>query len=655
MRSNEIRWFSYFREPHAWLVFGMLVLGGTLHYLNLISPKIANSLPADVPLQTIGRVLFLLPVVYAGFIFGLGAGLATLIAVVALMVPQAVYLNPSQARSLFETASVVLVGGLILLWFEGQRKEKRKRLEALNQLETARQELSANIEVIRKNQQQLLAMHEVCKVTTQSLDLPSTLQHIIETIVEVMGIETAMIFLVEDRSGTLELVAQVDLPARFDRAQDISGKAELLGREAVQTGQAQTSVEPFSDMDLSQSLPPRSLNQLTVPLFSKGEIIGTLSVAAYDRGFVPEEVRLLSAIGSQAGVAIENARLYREMRDSERNYRDLFENASVPMFKHDVNGRVIAANKAFADLTGYRQQELIGMKVDRLREPGTATVARDVEERMLAGDDVEQPYEIRLLRKDGAECSVSVSSRLTTEGGSPIAFEHVARDVTEQVRMRSSLDFYLRQILTAQEDERTRIARELHDETAQEMLVICQQLDRLASDDRLGLSADARVSLSAVRASALKALQELRRLAQDLRPHILDTLGLVAALEWLAEDLHKQCGVRAQVEVTGQQRSLVPEKELLSFRIAQEALRNVRRHSKASSARVRLDFGDSRIRISIEDDGVGFAMPEKLSYLAGNGKLGLVGMQERARLLGGSVNVRSAPGAGTTVVAELPT
>lgn len=655
MRTARIRWLSSLREPHIWLVVGMLALGGVLHYLGLISPRLAAAIPPDVPAQTIERILLILPVVYAGFIFGLVPGLFALLAAVFLMLPQAVHFHPLQAVPLFETAAVALAGGVILLWFEGQRKEKRQRLEALGQLEEARQELSANVDRISKSQHQLQAMHEVCKVTTHSLDISSTLRHLVETVAGMMGMETAIIFLFDEESGLLELAAQVGLPAEFDRAQEISGQAELLGKEAVRTGKAQMSPEPAGGTTPAQSPAATILCLLAVPLLSKGRIIGILSAARRGRKFLPEEASLLVAIGDQAGVVIENAQLYQEMRDSERNYRDLFDNASVPMFKSDVSGTVTAANKAFSDLTGYTHQDLVGMKVDRLREPGTAGLAREVEERMLAGQDVEQPYEIRLLKKDGAQCIVSVSTRLTTESGYQVAFEHVASDVTEQVRMRSSLDFYLRQILTAQEDERTRIARELHDDTAQELLVICQQLDALVSDGRTELPGDTRSALSAVWARALKTSYGLRRMAQDLRPHILDTLGLVAALEWLAEDLHKQCGIAAQVEVRGKQRALAPEKELLSFRIAQEGLRNVLRHSHASTASIRLEFADSRMRMTIEDDGVGFAVPEKLSYLAGNGKLGLVGMQERARLLGGSVTVRSAPGAGTTVVAELPT
>ncbi|MDO8473601.1 MAG: sensor histidine kinase, partial [Dehalococcoidia bacterium] len=281
-------------------------------------------------------------------------------------------------------------------------------------------------------------------------------------------------------------------------------------------------------------------------------------------------------------------------------------------------------------------------------------VAREAEEQLLKGGEIQQPYQVGFVRKDKGEAIVSISTRLTTEDGSAVAFEHVARDDTEQVRMRSSLEFYLRQILTAQEEERTRIARELHDGTAQEMLVLCQQLDRLANDPKYGLTAEARASVASLRANAISTLTDLRRMAQDLRPNIFDALGLVAALEWLVDDLQKQCGIEANVDVIGEQRPLAPEKELLVFRIAQEALRNVRRHSKASRANLRLEFAAGEIRVSVEDNGEGFKIPDRLTEMAYQGKLGLIGVQERVKLLGGRVVVRSSPGHGTTVCAELP-
>ena len=150
------------------------------------------------------------------------------------------------------------------------------------------------------------------------------------------------------------------------------------------------------------------------------------------------------------------------------------------------------------------------------------------------------------------------------------------------------------------------------------------------------------------------ALEGVRRFSQDLRPSILDDLGLVPALEWLITDLEKGYGMATKVSVTGSRRRLAPEKELAVFRIAQEVLSNVRRHSQASAVEMTLDFGADALTLIISDNGQGFSLPRRTSDLALSGKLGIIGMRERARLIGGTLIVQPDPGAGTTVTLRIP-
>ncbi len=144
------------------------------------------------------------------------------------------------------------------------------------------------------------------------------------------------------------------------------------------------------------------------------------------------------------------------------------------------------------------------------------------------------------------------------------------------------------------------------------------------------------------------------RLSQDLRPAALDRLGLLSALEWLASDTTQFSEIVTEVNVIGDVRRLPEEIELVLFRIAQEALRNVWRHSQASNAEITVEFEQDKTRITISDNGQGFNLPEAMSALARNGKLGLAGMQERAQLLGGTLTVKSQPGEGTSITVELP-
>lgn len=228
------------------------------------------------------------------------------------------------------------------------------------------------------------------------------------------------------------------------------------------------------------------------------------------------------------------------------------------------------------------------------------------------------------------------------------------REIETQRQLHESLNFYARQVLTAQENERKRIALELHDGAAQSLLLICQRLDRLAAEGSRRLAAEVVGELRELRGVAVQTLTDLRRLTQDLRPRILDDLGLLPALEWLADTLACQYGFQATVAVDGALPKLSPDVELLLFRIAQEALHNVGRHAGASEARLSLNGGADRVRMTVADNGQGFQLPKRLGDLGAHGKLGLLGMYERARLLSGTLNIHSELAKGTQIVVELP-
>lgn len=215
----------------------------------------------------------------------------------------------------------------------------------------------------------------------------------------------------------------------------------------------------------------------------------------------------------------------------------------------------------------------------------------------------------------------------------------------ENARLYEALHFYVRQITRAQENERKRIAQELHDETIQMLVAISRRLEGL-----MGIPQEWSQLLP-----RLQQLQELvRGTMQDLRPPVLDDLGLVAGLRALMDDLMEADGTKLELFVTGEVHPLTSEEELTLFRIAQEALNNVCRHAGASRAWVALEFRPGALRMTIQDDGCGFDAPERVEEHLTTGRLGLVGMHERARLLGGTLLIRSAPGGGTTITVDVP-
>ena len=374
------------------------------------------------------------------------------------------------------------------------------------------------------------------------------------------------------------------------------------------------------------------------------------------------EVGGVVAAGAVINVGFERLRRERErrrlvgeqLRVSEERYREIFENAHDGIWLQDMQGRITMANRACAEITGYAPEELVGMRVKRLLSEEPLNKARQIRKRLLAGETINEPYEQEIIKRDGTSALLWLTPSLITSQGWPTGFQFIARDITEQAHMQENLNFYLQQVTRAQEHERQRIAQELHDETAQSLLLMAQRLDSLASTAKKRLNRDVAAELQEVRATTIEALMELRRLAQDLRPRILDDMGLVPALEWLADDLAEQDGIEARVEVDGTLPRLSEEGQLLLFRIAQEALRNIGKHSGASEATLSLRAYGDRLEMRVVDNGEGFTLPKAVGDLAATGKLGLLGMHERARLLGGTLDIRSERRKGTTVVVELP-
>lgn len=642
-------------NPHFWLLIAMFAILAVLQYPQQIFGATAPSSFFGLSRHTLERVLFLLPIAYAGFFFGLRGGIASLTCALVIMLPRAIFVSPSRADALFETGSVVLIGALVNLWFWSQQREKERRRQALLTLEAAQQEL-------RSKEGRLAALNAISEIVSQSLEMEQLLNGALTKVVEVMDVEVALIFLLDEEARELELKTYHGVSEEF-----IAGVRRLKVGGGL-NGRVAESGEPLLVEDVSHD--PRLTREvavlenlhagLIVPLKSKGKVVGTLCVAMRQpRDFRPEEVELLTAVGNEIGIAIENSRLYEQerviaqrLRASEKEYRELFENARHAIWIQDLESNIIAANKAFAELARHSQEELKGMKVSKLFSEESLNVGREIEHGLLWGDALEQPYEQRLIRKDGTEAILKLTTSLIVGDGQPKGFQHIARDITEEKRLEENLRFYLQQVTRAQEEERKRIARELHDDTAQALVVLSRQLDAFISAGQRPTQDI--IPLEKLREQIDRILEGVRRFSQDLRPSVLDDLGLLPALEWLASDLTDHFGISIGLAVLGSERRFSSEAELLLFRIAQEALRNVWRHSGASRAWITVEFDDGKTVLTIRDNGRGFGLPKRVSDLASTGKLGLAGMEERARLLGGGLTLQSELGKGTTVTVEVP-
>ena len=492
-------------QPTFWGVALLMGVTTALHYL---SPQV-RSLPLGVDAflrrHAVERVVFLLPITLTAHVFGRRGGLITLFLALCAMLPRVIWISPYPVDALLETAIVTLASYCVIWVFDARDREKVLRQQAVSRLS---------------------AVNEIAGLVTGSPNLNEIIHVVLDRTVEVVDAEAGLLFILDQRTQDLTLAAHRGVPAEFVEQLCQSRSGERLCEQVARSG----------ELLIVQEAPPYVVNpapettyvQAIIPLKSRDRVRGVLALVCRrpSRPLSDEEL-LLTAIGNEIGVAIENAQLYERMRS------------------------------------------------------------------------------------------------------------------------------YARAITRAQEDERLRIARELHDETIQMLVALARQLEALDTLPEM-LPAAAKARVRAQRELVSRTLRGLRRFVRDLRPPVLDQLGLVAALRELTADIRETYGIHATLDVEGDVKRLRPEQELVLFRIAQEALNNIRQHAGASQATVHLAFEPSDVQMAIEDNGGGFDAPESVSDLVPSGRLGLIGMDERARALGGTLSIRSEPGRGTTVIVDIP-
>jgi PAS domain S-box-containing protein len=347
------------------------------------------------------------------------------------------------------------------------------------------------------------------------------------------------------------------------------------------------------------------------------------------------------------------------LRISERKYSTLVENSLTGIFLVQ-DGKFVFTNQKFAEILGYEREELLGMDSLKLAHPEERESIRDIREKRIRGEEAPAEYETRVLKKDGETIWIRRRATSSEYNGKPAVLGTIV-DITERKHVEEELrtsEKELRslssKLLNAQEEERKRIAWELHDTTAQNLvsiqLALGQKLDQMGE-----AKAPAGISLENILAMVQDSISEVRRIMAALRPSILDDLGIRSTIDWHCREFQK---IHPQIEL--KKLILVQEKEIpqalkiVIFRILQEALHNVAKHSHASFVDITLQKAGETLELTIADNGGGFdkdavRMTEERSW-----GMGLSSMKERTELSGGTFEIESASGNGTKVQASWP-
>jgi len=321
---------------------------------------------------------------------------------------------------------------------------------------------------------------------------------------------------------------------------------------------------------------------------------------------------------------------------------------------------VIAANQVALPAELDRVQRAITLAACRTgqvqREAGLGLAARSAAAPIVSGGAVVGALGVTYLNEPIPPDEYRVMEAIGTQLGmalSNIRHHASTRDGLAALSIANeNLEIYIELATEAQEEERKRLSRELHDDTMQSLVVTLAQIDTATASD---LPDTAQARLAVAQAILAETLDNLRRYCRDLRPSLIDDLGLVDAVDWLVCDLRSRVGMTVELEVEGPRSRLRSRDELLVFRVVQEALHNVERHADASRAQVTVGFTGSELVVVVADDGRGSAaIGHGGRTKAADLGLGLRGMRERAKLLKGTLVVESGPGRGTSVRLAVP-
>ena len=348
------------------------------------------------------------------------------------------------------------------------------------------------------------------------------------------------------------------------------------------------------------------------------------------------------------------------LRESEERYRELFENAKDATYVHDLEGRYMSVNRAAEKLSGYTREEILGKSLIPMVPPEQVSNLRWQLWQKLANEG-ETSYESEVIRKDGRRVAVEINSHLIFENGVPVGVQGTARDITlrkaaeeklkassEQLRALSA------RLQSAREEEGTRISREIHDELGSVLTSLkwdLEGVDKVLSGKPVEMSQlpGMREKVQSLIKLSDTAITSIRRIASELRPSVLDDLGLVAAIEWQAQQFQARTGILCDYESVVENLSLDREQSTAVFRILQEALTNVLRHAQASRVRIQLIRDDGHFTLSVSDNGIGIAEIDKSKQ-----QLGILGMRERAHLIGARLEIKPGRHQGTVVTVRVP-
>lgn len=479
--------------------------------------------------------------------------------------------------------------------------------------------------------------------------LDEVLRQVLLAASRVYGIDSGGTYLIDESTGELHLAAYHNLSAGF---------VELVGRYAPDSPQAQVVFRGEPTYAAFDQLPPAIAQQVgsdgirflaIIPVQCDGQVVAAMNLASHAVDDLSDAAcNALEGMVALVGPAVVRMRAAAAVRSGRENLRTLFHSVHDLLLVVDAQGCLLDVNRAVCQRLGYAPDELIGQPVVNLHPACRRDEARKILEEIVAGQRSVCTVPLE-PRGSGSLIEVEISVARGQWNGKDVLFG-VARDVTERKRAERQLrreDELLRRTLELHERERGLLAYEIHDGFTQNLAAVLLNLQ--SAEVFCHAQPDARRVLASSIDLLRLTLQDARKLISSLRPPVLDEAGIIMALDYLAAEFQSRTGLEVEFVSKVSFERLAAPLETAIFRVANEALTNVVRHSQCRRARLTIRERDDRVRVSIRDWGVGFQVRQVAER-----QFGLLGIRQRARLLGGKARIRSQIGVGTEVAVELP-
>ncbi|MFQ6607324.1 MAG: PAS domain S-box protein [Fidelibacterota bacterium] len=519
-------------------------------------------------------------------------------------------------------------------------------------------------EKLKRHLKESVILNEITTAVTQSMSFKSRLDIILDKALEIVGANAGIIFLVDHEEQKLSVAVHRGLSQEYideykskeiDFGEGLTGRVAASGKPII----IETDASKDSRIVRKAAADENVNSYIGFPIKSKGKILGVMNIVTRPPDMLNrEDLTILTTIGNAVGATLENAQLFEEVNLERQKLDKIVGGIGGGLSLIGTNYRILWANKYLIDNYGSLN-DLIGKPCYEvyLGRDKICEVCPSYESMKSGKVTIEE----KMVTNGETKWYLQTSAPIKDTTGNVVQVLELFQDITERkqvemeiLRQRKELSYLSTQLVNAQEAERKRISQELHDELGQLLTAVSINLEELKETTKSSLTPPLEKRLEETISLIDKADEQITDLSFQLRPMMLDELGLKATMQWFLNKFSDRVNIEVQFKGESFDQRLPSEIEITLFRIMQEATTNIARHAQASQIKISLGVENSIVQMIIQDNGQGFNIKESSARDVKYRGMGIISMQERVRSLKGVWKIHSSPGKGTQIEVQLP-